>query len=457
MLNALVATGRLKRENEGVRELIRRQSNDKEIIKILGGIGYWNGDDDGSWLKPLLTHINKNIRLLAVKNLGKIKNDANIPLLAEIVKNDSVTDVRREAVSSIGRLRSKESKPLLFEVLKDGDPKIVCQAIRALLVFKGDKKVDENLKSLLSHENEIISGVIRKEYFDEDEETADSQPHAESHNFLKNTVVHGDVRDVLRLIPDESFHLTFTSPPYYNARDYSIYKSYNAYIKLLEEVFRLTKDKTKTGRFLVVNTSPIIIPRVSRQHASKRYPIPFDLHTVLVNMGWEFIDDIVWLKPESSVKNRSAGFLQHRKPLGYKPNAVTEYLMVYRKQTSKLLDWNMRQYDKKTVEDSKVKGDFETSNLWAVDPKYDRTHSAVFPSELCRRVIEYYSYKGDLVFDPFAGSGTFGRTAKKMDRFFFLTEKEKKYFEYMKSMRVPFTEKIPSLFYDLEGFKKIAK
>jgi len=48
-------------------------------------------------------------------------------------------------------------------------------------------------------------------------------------------------------------------------------------------------------------------------------------------MGWEFIDDIVWVKPEASVKNRNAGFLQHRKPLGYKPNAVSEMLMVYRK------------------------------------------------------------------------------------------------------------------------------
>lgn len=60
-------------------------------------------------------------------------------------------------------------------------------------------------------------------------------------------------------------------------------------------------------------------------------------------MGWEFIDDIVWEKPEYSVKNRIGGFQQHRKPLAYKPNSVTEYLMVYRKQTDKLIDWNIHQ------------------------------------------------------------------------------------------------------------------
>lgn len=67
-------------------------------------------------------------------------------------------------------------------------------------------------------------------------------------------------------------------------------------------------------------------------------------------MGWEFIDDIVWEKPEYSVKNRIGGFQQHRKPLAYKPNSVTEYLMVYRKQTDKLIDWNIHQWNPESVD-----------------------------------------------------------------------------------------------------------
>jgi DNA modification methylase len=151
-----------------------------------------------------------------------------------------------------------------------------------------------------------------------------------------------------------------------------------------------------------------------------------------VKKGWEFIDDIVWLKPESSVKNRNAGFLQHRKPLGYKPNPVTEYLMVYRKETDKLLDWNMHQYDWKTIELSRVKNDYETSNVWKIDPTFDKIHSAVFPIELCNRVINFYSYVGDLVFDPFGGSGTLGKAAKNLKRYFLMTEQEIKYIERMK-------------------------
>lgn len=259
--------------------------------------------------------------------------------------------------------------------------------------------------------------------------------HAQTYPFLKDVAINGDVRDVLELVPDESVHLTFTSPPYYNAREYAAYPSYEVYLQFLEEVFADVHRVTKEGRFLIVNTSPIIMPRLTRAHMSKRYPIPFDLHGRITRIGWDFIDDIVWEKPEYSVKNRIGGFQQHRKPLAYKPNTIIEYLMVYRKHTDKLLDWNIRQYDEEAVWASKVPDGFETTNVWRICPKSDKVHPAVFPQELCKRVVEYYSYKGDLVFDPFAGSGTLGRTAKSLGRHFLLAEKEPKYFEYMKSFQ----------------------
>ena len=82
-----------------------------------------------------------------------------------------------------------------------------------------------------------------------------------------------------------------------------------------------------------------------------------------------------------------------------------------------------------------MKDGFETTNVWQICPKADKVHSAIFPYDLCKRVIEYYSFVGDLVFDPFGGSGTVGRTANSMNRKFFMTEKDPQYFEYMKSFR----------------------
>ncbi len=420
--------------NGAIGHLIKKYQDVGTLIFILENLGQLPKDFDGSFLPDLLSHKNSTVRLWAIKTIGKLENEEYLPILKQVANNDSDTSVRREAVSSIGRMRTKKGLSILTDILQDNDPKIVCQAIRGLLVFKGDSKVDDSLKPLLNHENEMVRTVIYKEYFSEQKDK-NEQPHPESYDYLKNVVVNADTIEVMKLLKDESIHLTFTSPPYYNARDYSIYPSYKAYLQFLDDVFREVYRITKEGRFLILNTSPIIIPRISRAHSSKRYPIPFDIHPYLVEMGWEFIDDIVWMKPEASVKNRIGGFQQHRKPLGYKPNSVTEYLMVYRKSTEKLLDWNIRQYDWKTVQDSKVPEGYETTNVWKIDPCFDKVHSAVFPVELCRRVIQYYSYKGDLIFDPFAGSGTVGKTAKSLGRYFFLTEKDEKYFNYMKSKK----------------------
>ena len=79
--------------------------------------------------------------------------------------------------------------------------------------------------------------------------------------------------------------------------------------------------------------------------------------------------------------------------------------------------------------------------------------------ELCKRVIQYYSYKGDLVFDPFAGSGTVGRTAKMLGRLFFLTEQNEKYFQYMKSKQKtnPLFKERVTQFLTLEEFINYAQ
>ena len=146
-------------------------------------------------------------------------------------------------------------------------------------------------------------------------------------------------------------------------------------------------------------------------------------------MGWEFIDDIVWVKPEPSAKNRVAGFEQHRRPLAYKPNCISECVMVYRKKSNKLIDWIYDQYPDDVIEESKVDDGYETSNVWNIAPSHDKTHSAIFPLELCDRVIKYYSFKGDLVLDPFAGSGSVGISAVNNQRSYFLIEKNDLYYK----------------------------
>jgi len=378
-------------------------------------------------MSELLTSDRPTAQKIDFLKSSKLENLDNSNL-ARLYENTKESVVKRELVSKVGKMKDKKFTDFLTSLLTDNDPKIVIQAIRGLHALKDDT-ISQQLKKYRDHPNELVQNYVNNLFFKQQSDKHNMQVN----DRLKNVVVNGDTLQIMQQVPDNSIHLTFTSPPYYNARDYSIYQSYEEYLKFLSEVFKEIHRITIEGRFFVINTSPIIIPRASRQNSSKRYPIPFDIHHFIMDAGFEFIDDILWVKPEASVKNRNGGFMQHRKPLGYKPNIVTEYVMVYRKKTDKLIDWNMRQYADEVVENSKIKGDYETTNVWRIDPASDKIHSAIFPEELSRRVILFYSYKGDLVFDPFAGSGTVGKVALDNERSFFLTELNEEYFSRIKS------------------------
>ena len=256
---------------------------------------------------------------------------------------------------------------------------------------------------------------------------------------LPSQIVLGDASDVLAEYSADSVQLVFTSPPYFNAKpECHESESYADYLGLLRDVFSKCHAILSEGRFLVVNTSPVLIRRAHRGASSRRVPIPFDLHPVLVDIGFEFIDDIVWAKPEGAGWHLGRGrrFAKDRQPLQYKPVTVTENVVVYRKKTDKLIDWNLRNHpDPQAVRESLVKDDYERTNIWKITPASHRKHPAVFPEGLAERVIRYYSFVGDMVLDPFAGTGTTGRVAGRLKRRFLLVEKSEDYFNLQKSDR----------------------
>ena len=151
--------------NGAMQALVNSNNDNKSILFILENLGYLPDDFDDSWIQKLLLSRNNKIRLSAIKNIGKIKDNANLDTLFQIARSDPSTNIRQEAVSSIGRMRDRKTIDFLIELLNDKDPKIISQAIRGLLVFKGEKKIDDRLKLLIKNENEVIQAVIQKEYF----------------------------------------------------------------------------------------------------------------------------------------------------------------------------------------------------------------------------------------------------------------------------------------------------
>lgn len=248
---------------------------------------------------------------------------------------------------------------------------------------------------------------------------------------LRNMVAFGDSEDVLQDLPTDSIDLVFTSPPYFNARpEYSDYISYEEYLLKLRKIIQSTYRVLNEGRFFVINIAPILIRRSSRSESSKRLAVPFDVHKLFIEESFDFIDDIIWVKPDGAgwATGRGRRFAADRNPLQYKSVPVTEYVLVYRKHTDKLLDWNIRCHpNKELVRQSKIDDNYDKTNVWYIKPAYDPNHPAIFPDELVKRVIKYYSFKNDVVLDPFAGIGTVGRVSASLERRFVLIENDPRY------------------------------
>lgn len=253
---------------------------------------------------------------------------------------------------------------------------------------------------------------------------------------LRNTIAAGDCEEILQELPAESVDLVFTSPPYYNARpEYADYITYDEYLLKLRKVIHNVHRVLSEGRFFVINIAPVLIRRANRSEASRRIAVPFDVHQLFIEEGYDFMEDIIWEKPEGAgwATGRGRRFAADRHPLQYKAVPVTEYVLVYRKRTPKLIDWNIRSHpNQELVAQSRIDDDYERTNIWRILPTYDKRHPAVFPLELAEKVIKYYSFKKDVVLDPFAGIGTVGKAAVRLGRRFVLIEQDADFVEIIR-------------------------
>ncbi len=319
---------------------------------------------------------------------------------------------------------------------------------RVPLLKKGNREkigevVIDARTSLILEDKSTAPETLETRLLGRDDEATEEKPRRSPRSgryalsTLRNTIALGDSEEVLQDLPAASVDLVFTSPPYYNARpEYTDYITYEEYLLKIRKVIHNVHRVLAEGRFFVMNISPVLVRRAHRNEASRRIAVPFDMHRLFIEEGYDFVDDILWVKPEGAgwATGRGRRFAADRNPLQYKPVPVTEYVLVYRKHTSKLIDWCIRAHpDQALVKASKIGDDYERTNLWRIKPAHDERHPAIFPVELAEKVIAYYSFKGDVVLDPFAGMGTVGKAAVKLGRRFVLIERDARYIEIMRS------------------------
>ncbi|MCI4334372.1 MAG: site-specific DNA-methyltransferase [Thermoplasmata archaeon] len=233
---------------------------------------------------------------------------------------------------------------------------------------------------------------------------------------LRDEVVLGDARATLATMAGESVHLAITSPPYNLGLEYEGYDDqlpYASYRQWLGTVWReLLRVLVPGGRF-ALNVAPTSIKEFR--------PIHHDLTADLQQVGFTLRTEILWYK---QTMGRRTAWGSWKSPAN--PHIVPswEYVLVFSKLLPRL-EGSREKIDITAQEFQQFSDGF-----WEIPPETRRRgHPAPFPEELIRRLVKFYSYRGNVVLDMFGGTGTVAAVARREGRHFVYIDRSAEYCE----------------------------
>lgn len=205
------------------------------------------------------------------------------------------------------------------------------------------------------------------------------------------------------VVANDSVALMVTSPPYHVGKDYDTDSSFEEYLALLRAVLSETKRVLEPGGRVAINVAGL---------GRKPYvPLHTFVDVIMMDLGFLPRGEIIWIKGEGAGGSCAWGtFASPRNPV---LRDLHEKVLIYSKGR---LDRHPSKGKAKTMSSS----DFMdyTLSVWKIPPASAKRigHSAPFPVELPRRLIELYTFPGELVLDPFIGSGSTALAAIQMGR-----------------------------------------
>ena len=248
-----------------------------------------------------------------------------------------------------------------------------------------------------------------------------NRPVSKEENFfpkeLENTIIHSS-SEKMKEIPDNSIHCMITSPPYNVSKEYDRDLSLSEYLMLLTKVFEETYRVLVNGGRSCINIANL---------GRKPYiPLSDYISQIMIDIGFAMRGEIIWNKAASASPSTAWGSWQSAaNPI---LRDIHEYILIFSKGDYKR--------DKKGKEDTITRDQFMewTKSIWSMNAESAKRigHPAPFPEELPFRLIQLYSFKGDIILDPFMGSGTTGVAALKAERKFIGYEISSEYIELSK-------------------------
>lgn len=250
-----------------------------------------------------------------------------------------------------------------------------------------------NHDSTKFYNSKLYSSLEAKEIEDKNEQELPKE--------YLNKIILGSAENMKEL-PNNSIHLMITSPPYNVSKEYDDDLSLKEYLSLLKNSFKETYRVLVNGGRACINIANL---------GRKPYiPLSDYISTMMIDLGFNMRGEIIWNKAASASPSTAWGSWQSAaNPI---LRDIHEYILVFSKGDYK----RERQQRENTI----TKEQFMewTKSIWTMNAESARRigHPAPFPEELPNRLIQLYSFKGDIILDPFMGSGTTALSALKTDR-----------------------------------------
>lgn len=245
---------------------------------------------------------------------------------------------------------------------------------------------------------------------------------------LHNKTIMGSAEN-MSLIPDNSLHLMITSPPYNVSKEYDNDLSLIEYLDLLKKVFQETYRVLVNGGRACINVANL---------GRKPYiPLSDYISQMMLEIGFNMRGEIIWNKAASASPSTAWGsWKSASNPI---LRDIHEYILVFSKGDYKR---ERLKEDKERKQDDISKEDFIewTKSIWTFNAESAKRvgHPAPFPLDLPHRLIQLYSFKTDIILDPFMGSGTTAIASLKNGRKYIGFEISEEYIKLIKNRTSPF-------------------